>query len=76
MFGLAKQKKEWRRAAPDWSREDLCIGREIKEKTAISSLGADDQTGPEQQMEEQKVVMAYDMSPLSVVTSFWFFSTK
>lgn len=76
MFGLAKQKKEWRRAAPDWSREDLCIGREIKEKAAISSLCADDQTGPKQQMEEQKVVMAYDISPFSAVTSFWFFSPK
>lgn len=67
LFGLAKQKKEWRRAALEWSREDLHTGTEIKEKAAISRLSADDQTGPEQQMEKQKAVMVYDISPSSVV---------
>lgn len=38
---------------------------EIKEKAAISRLSDDDQTGPEQQMEEQKPVMVCDISLFS-----------
>lgn len=68
MFGLPKWKKDWRRA--DWSREDLCGAREIKEKAAISRLSDDDQTGPEQQMDEQKPVMVCD---ISLFSSFFFF---
>lgn len=56
----------------DWSREDLCSGREIKEKAAISRLSVDDQTGPEQQIEEQKAVIVCDISLFSDVSRFCF----
>ncbi len=56
--------------------EDLHSTREIKEKAAISRLSVDDQTGPEQQMEEQKAVMVCDIALFSAVTTFFFLMGK
>lgn len=66
MLTISKWKRGRRRA--DRSSEDLYSAREIKEKAAISRLSDDDQTGPEQQIGEQKALMVRDKSLFSAVS--------